>query len=68
MREKIKLRSLYSPAGSAARRQHYGRRISCHGDQFVVKDNVEQGVVDLQFTVVVDEPQLAELPHENADS
>jgi hypothetical protein len=32
----------------------------------VVKDHVQQGIVDLKVSVVVDEPKLPELVHKKA--
>jgi len=66
--KQIKFLSLRSPAGCPARCHRYQKRIGGHADELVVKDNVEQGIVDLQFTVVVDESQFAELPHEKTNA
>jgi hypothetical protein len=33
----------------------------------VVQDYTQQGIVDLQVAIVIDEPQFTELVHENVD-
>src|SRR5579863_6550015 len=58
----------HSPASGSLWQPRYGKWIVRHDDELIVKDNVQQRVVNLQFTVVIDESQSAEFLHEKADS
>jgi hypothetical protein len=51
---------------------HFGKKLfSAAGIprdlRIVVQDHIQQGIVDLQLPVVIDESQFAELVHENID-